>query len=87
MSKQDKNTYGEMFARKCDITGQGMNKGFCFGDGSFYCMNESDAITKAIELGYDSLEEAYEDEAYYYTEWNDPADMEWQIINGILTEL
>ena len=29
-----------LWARKCDITGQGMNEGYMWGDGQFYCIND-----------------------------------------------
>ena len=60
----------ERFARCCDATDKGMNEGFCFGDGEMYFANKSDAELYAIKIGYESLDEAYEDEAYYYTEWS-----------------
>lgn len=28
------------WARKCDVTGQGMNEGYVWGDGQFYCIND-----------------------------------------------
>ena len=52
------------YARKCDVTGNGMNEGWCWGDGLFYtstlqttlseCRNDRDFILKVIvndELG------------------------------------
>ena len=59
----------EKFARKCSISGLGMNAGFCFFDGGIYIKDEFEAIKYAKELGYDSLDEAYEDSIYYWTEW------------------
>jgi hypothetical protein len=59
------------WARKCDVTGKGMNQGFCFGDGEAYFINESDAKKYAKEIGYKSLKEAYKDGAYYWTEWDE----------------
>tara|TARA_E500000305_G_C3848344_1_gene154987 strand:+ start:170 stop:550 length:381 start_codon:yes stop_codon:yes gene_type:complete len=35
-----------LWARKCDITGQGMNEGYMWGDGQFYCIND-DSIALA----------------------------------------
>jgi hypothetical protein len=66
----------ETFFRTCDATGEGMNEGFCFGSGDAYFKYEGDALNYAKELGYDSLEEAYEDEAYYFTDWEE-ADAEF----------
>lgn len=59
------------YARTCDKTGEGMNEGFVFGDGEMYFKYEADALEYAISIGYESLEEAYEDEAYYWTEWEE----------------
>jgi hypothetical protein len=59
----------EKFARKDSVTGKGMNDGYCFGDGDFYCVSGLDALQKCEELGYKTMEEAFEDEAYYWTTW------------------
>ena len=58
------------YARKCSATGKGMNEGYVFLDGEFYCISKEDALKKAKELGYNSLEEAYAKDAYYYTDWD-----------------
>jgi hypothetical protein len=65
------------FARKCDVTGRGMNKGFVIGNGEMYIKDDSDMLAHVIEQGYSSMDEAYDDEYYYYTEWNDKDDYEW----------
>lgn len=64
----------EKFARKCDVTGRGMNEGYCFGDGEDYACDLESALLIAKEYGYDNLDEAYEDGAYYYTEWEELDD-------------
>ena len=33
-----------LYARKCDITGEGMNEGWCWGDGIFYSKHRADTI-------------------------------------------
>ena len=33
----------EKYARVCNVTGEGMNKGYCFGDGDFYCKTDESA--------------------------------------------
>jgi len=78
----EKDSHDGFYARKCDVTGRGMNEGFCFGDGIHYCIRKNDAIAYAIKMGYTSLEEAYEDEAYYYTSWEDLTEDEWYDKNG-----
>lgn len=63
------NSIAEKYARKDSVTGKGMNDGFCFDDGDFYCASSLDALAKCEELGYKTMEEAYNEEAYYWTEW------------------
>ena len=57
------------YARVCDITNKGMNEGYCIEDGLMYIKNESDMIKHIKSVGYKSLDEAYNNEYYYYTEW------------------
>lgn len=68
----------ERYARRCDATNKGMNEGFCFGDGDMYFANEDDAFDYAIKIGYKGLQDAFDDEAYYWTEWYDQDDIEYQ---------
>lgn len=120
------------YARKCDVTGNGMNEGWCWGDGLFYtstlqttlseCRNDRDFILKVIvnnELGGElheldsvqseddltELESAverakkgmetdedllligYHTDYLYYTEWECDDDIQYQEVNGVLTEI
>lgn len=59
------------FPRRCDITGKGMWEGYCFGDGQDYAMDKPSAEKLAKKYGYDTLEEAFDDGAYYWTEWEE----------------
>jgi hypothetical protein len=73
------------WARKCDITGEGMNEGWCWGDGSFYTKYEKDTIEEiryrdtSLDLGLDytkmSDEELlalyFDNDVFYWTEWYD----------------
>ena len=34
------------YARQCDVTGEGMNSGWVFGDGAFYAKYEKDALAE-----------------------------------------
>ncbi len=66
------------WARQCDVTGEGMNEGFCIGDGAMYIKREKDMSEHITnDTDYASLEEAYEDDYYYYTEWEDPDDRQF----------
>ena len=64
----------EKFARRCDITGRGFNEGYVFGDGERYAADKISALIIAKEYGYESLDESYDDGAYYYTEWEELDD-------------
>ena len=74
------------FARRCDVTGYGMNEGYCIGDGEMYIRDEQDMVAHLrslewkdadgnmstdIESDEDLLEYFYNEEYYYHTEWED----------------
>ena len=59
------------YARQCSITGEGMNEGWCFGDGQYYVKHENDALALALKYGYNSIDDAFDDDAVYWTEWED----------------
>ena len=73
------------FARKCDVTGEGMNEGYVFGGGTDYFKYEKDALAHAISLGYKDLQESYDDDAHYYTEWEE--DRDYKLVKGKLIEI
>jgi hypothetical protein len=58
-----------VYARKCSVTGEGMNEGW-YADGcGMYFANESDALHWCIDNGYRDIDDAYADDAIYWTEW------------------
>lgn len=57
------------YARKCSITHEGMNEGWFTSDDT-YIKYEEDLIKWCEEKGYADRDEAYEDGAMYYTEWD-----------------
>ena len=68
----------EKFARRCDVTGRGMNEGYVVGDGELYFSEEKHLIEWLRSRGgMDDLsnefilKEAYELSEYYYTEWDE----------------
>ena len=70
------------YARQCDVTGEGMNAGFCIGDGAMYIKSEKHMIEHITnDTEYASMEEAYDDEYYYYTEWEDEDDYQFETQN------
>jgi len=76
------------YARKCDITGEGMNEGYCIQDGMMYIKGHHDMLQHITdETDFETIEEAYDEEYYYYTEWKDEDEYEYIEINGVLTEI
>ena len=74
----------EKFARKCDITNEGMNEGYCILDGLMYIKHDMDMLQHITdETDYDSIEDAYEDDYYYHTEWEEIADDSWFSKDGV----
>ena len=61
-----------LYARQCDITGEGMNEGWCWGDGLFYSKYEADTIK---ELRKDLLNSSIvnEDGKLKAESWSDDA--------------
>ena len=72
------------WCRQCSKTGEGMDEGYCFGEGEAYFIEESDALEYAKSIGYKDLDDAYEQEAYVWTAWDDDFEYE-EDENGVLT--
>jgi hypothetical protein len=86
----------EKFARKCSATSVGMNEGYVVNDGDEYFANKSDLVKWLRDQKVDEynelsdeflLNEAYSLEEYYWTEWYDEEDHQYEMINGVLTEI
>ena len=68
----------EKFARRCDVTGEPMNEGWCWGEGMFYTATEESTITELrkeypskVHITDDELMQyAYDNEVLYWTEWS-----------------
>lgn len=79
---------GTKFARKCDITGEGMNEGYCICDGEKYIKGDFDMLQHITdETEYKTMDEAYGEGYYYHTKWEDESDYQFVVKNGILTEI
>ncbi len=72
------------FARRCDVTGEGMNEGWVINGGDMYIKYEEDALAHAKEQGYDSIDAMYEaceedgeSDGFYWTEWEELDEDEW----------
>lgn len=85
----------EKFARKCSVTGKGINEGYCVNDGDLYFSEESQLVKWLRDRDVDGtnelsdefiLNEAYQLEEYYYTEWDAEDEDEWYDEDGKLYE-
>lgn len=45
--------------------------GWCVNDGDMYIAHEFDAVIHAMQAGYASLQDAFDDDYMYYTEWTE----------------
>ena len=50
-----------------------MNQGYCVLDGMYYFTDDEEAelLKLCNENGYKSLQEAFDDDFYYWTEWSE----------------
>ena len=82
----------EKFARRCDITGRGMNEGYVVGSGDLYFSEKEHLVewlkdvAKEESLTFESdklmMEHYYDEELYYYTEWDEVDEDEWYDEDG-----
>jgi hypothetical protein len=85
----------EKFARMCSVTGEGMNEGYVFSDGEFYAKDEETAKVIALREFDMPLEDMWPSEEemddadwdVYWTQWEDEDDYQYEMINGVLTEI
>lgn len=59
------------YPRKADDTGKGIMEGWVIGDGNAYYEKEENALKSVKELGYKTIEEAYDNDEIYFTDWHD----------------
>ena len=75
------------WARKCSITGQGMNEGWYCENLDTYIKYEDDALNFAQEHTYADLECAHDDEFIYWTQWEDDSDFEYVQVGEKIIEV
>ena len=84
------------YARKCSITGEGMNDGYVVGDGEMHVKYEKDLIALIRSWGVDEnnelsddfvLNESWQHEEWYWTQWECPTDLQYEEVNGKLIEI
>lgn len=73
------------YARRCDVTGKGMNEGWCWGEGVYYTSTKEDTVKELRIYNFDYivsdeiqqmsdddlLQYAYDNDVFYYTDWLD----------------
>ncbi len=83
------------WARKCDITGEGMYEGYLIEDGFMYIKYDKDMIKHLRQIDKDEqtktddelYEEYYENDYYYWTEWEDHEyEHQYVEIDGVMYE-
>lgn len=67
------------FARRCDITGEGMNSGWVINGGDYHIKHESAALMFAKGHGWASIQELHDHDPdnFYYTEWEELDEDGW----------
>lgn len=78
------------WARVDSVTGKGMNEGYCILDGEMYIEGHMSMLQHITdETDYATIEEAYEDGYYYYTEWDVEDEEYWyeEQADGTLKEI
>ena len=82
------------YARKCDITGEGMDEGFCIQDGEMYIKYEEDLIKHLREIEEEKhvtdewlMSDWHQAGYYYWTEWYDDSDHQYKEVDGEIVEI
>ena len=83
-----------LWARQCDITLEGMDNGWCWGDGHFYTKYQIDTIAELRKDHPDKkdisdeelLDWAYDEDILYWTEWECEDDIQYEEVDGELIE-
>lgn len=89
MKQHKKNTGSKLYARVCSVTGEGMNDGWVVEEELKYFKYEADALAYAIKLGYTNIEDAFDHDVMYYTDWEIENEMYYYAIDkdGNVTEI
>ena len=74
------------YARVNDFNGKGMNEGYCFNKGEYYCETEEQAklYVKSLNLNWNEelLTFGTKNEWFYWTDWYDTQSDVFYDING-----
>lgn len=64
-----------------------MNEGWVFDDGDEYAKYEEDALAIAKSRGFDSLQNAFDEDAAYWTQWEMPISANYEMKRGVLIDI
>jgi hypothetical protein len=78
--------YGKKWPRKCTTCQNGMSEGY-YALGDYYCSDECLHKDYIPEDWVELSKPEEDDNGYYWTEWEDTEDLQFQEINGIVTEI
>ena len=83
----------KLFARKCSVTGKGMNQGWVINNGEVYIAKKADCAKWVKDNWNQTINQAYkeseEEDAgnFYWTEWEDVSDYQFIEIEGELYDI
>lgn len=75
------------FARKCDCCGSGFNEGYVIDNGAEYYCSKDCLHKHYTEEEFLSMYGEDGEGDSYYTEWEDPEDMQYELVDGVLKEI
>jgi len=84
---------GNYYARKCDITGEGMYEGWVLNGGEMHFKYESDLRAYLSKHWGQTLEEVFaecesdDSDLCYWTSWEEEDDYQYRLVNGVLVDL
>ena len=66
----------------CSKTGELFLAGYVVKGGEMYIKDEHDLFLTVVEAGYETLDEAYDDEFYYWSEWDleEVLEEDWELV-------
>lgn len=77
---------GTKYARKCSVTGEGINNGYCIGDGQDYAKDRA-ALQEHFKWKDDAeKQKSFDAGEYYWTTWEMPIEAQYIVKNGELVE-
>ena len=77
---------GQKFARKCSVTGEGMNQGYVVNGGEEYYKDLQALHTKYSPAEWDQMYDEGNSDSYW-SEWDETEEYAYIVKNGELVEI